>query len=225
LQYLYQPVEDLKRLSQEVQPGSSWDLSVDTLRQVVLSLPKHESAQEQSLARINSLILQLSEPPQLKQQQLTAGTIGQQLWRELLGTMAGEAMWLRDVMGLPERDTQIHEKEEPPISDADMADTKDEKSEKKGGAAAKEERSGVKSRVKEDSKVESKSATTEKSVEDSKKKGKRREDVVKSSKEKQGKETASLTDTTSQSVSQEFIKDPNVEPEAMGIYKRLLHSK
>ena len=49
-----------------------------------------------------------------------------------------------------------------------MADTKDEKSEKsekKGGAAAKEERSGVKSRVKEDSKVESKSATTEKSVE------------------------------------------------------------
>ncbi|KAK5926848.1 hypothetical protein CgunFtcFv8_022386 [Champsocephalus gunnari] len=225
LQYLYQPVEDLKRLSQEVQPGSSWDLSVDTLRQVVLSLPKHESAQEQSLARINSLILQLSEPPQLKQQQLTAGTVGQQLWRELLDTMAGEAMWLREVMGLPERDTWIYEKEEPPIPDADMADNKDEKSEKKGGAVAKEERSGVKSRVKEDSKVESKSATTEKSVEDSKKKGKRKEDMVKSSKEKQGKETASLTDTTSQSVSQEFIEDPNVEPEAMGIYKRLLHSK
>lgn len=34
LQYLSQPVEDLQRLWQEVKPGFSWDLSVDTLRQV-----------------------------------------------------------------------------------------------------------------------------------------------------------------------------------------------
>lgn len=47
----------------------------------------------------------------------------QQLWRELLDTMAGEAMWLREVMGLPERDTWIYEKEEPPIPDAGETQT------------------------------------------------------------------------------------------------------
>lgn len=46
-----------------------------------------------------------------------------------------------------------------------MADDKDEKSEKKGGAAAKEERSGASSRLKDDNKGESKSETAEKSVE------------------------------------------------------------
>ncbi|KAK5866278.1 hypothetical protein PBY51_020483 [Eleginops maclovinus] len=187
---------------------------------VVLSLPKHESAQEQSLAQINALILQLSESSHLKQHQLTAGTIGQQLWRELLNKMAGEAMWLRDLLGLPERDTWIDEKEESPISNADMANTKDEKSEKKGVAAAKEEKSGVKS-----NKGESKSATTEKSVKDIKKKGKRREEVGKRTKEKQGKESDSLTETASQSISEEGLDDPHVETHEIDNYKRLLHTK
>ncbi|XP_049901499.1 MYCBP-associated protein isoform X3 [Epinephelus moara] len=165
LQYLHQPVEDLKRLWQEVHPGHTWDLSVDTLQQVVLSLPKQESAQENSLTQLNSLLLQLSEPSQLKHRQLTATAIGQQLWRKLLGTMAGEAMWLRNLLGLPEKDTWINKKEEFLVSDPDMADSIDERSETKQGAAVKEQSSGSRSRFKDDNKGESKSATTEKSVE------------------------------------------------------------
>ncbi len=46
----------------------------------------------------------------------------------------------------------------------DVADNKEEKSEKKGGTAAKEERSGARSKLKDDNKGESKLAT-EKSVE------------------------------------------------------------
>uniref|UniRef100_A0A3B4TFH6 Mycbp associated protein n=1 Tax=Seriola dumerili TaxID=41447 RepID=A0A3B4TFH6_SERDU len=231
LRYLHQPVEDLKRLWQEVNPGHTWDLSVDTLRQVVLSLPEQESARdtitrEKSLAQLSSLLLQLSEPSELEHDHLTAAALGQMLWKKLLDTMAGEAMRLRNLLGLPERETWIDKKDESPISYADLADNinKDEKSEKKGGAAAKEERSGARSRFKDDSKRESKSPTTEKSVEENKKKGKRKDEVGKRimEKEKQGNEPASLTDTHPESINQQ---PSDVELEAMNTYTKLLHQK
>ncbi|XP_044046052.1 MYCBP-associated protein isoform X2 [Siniperca chuatsi] len=225
LQYLHHPVGDLKRLWQEVNPGRTWDLSVDTLRQVVLSLPEQESAQEKSLAQLNSLLLQLSEPSEQKHHHLTATAVGQQLWRELLDMMAVEAMRLRNLLGLPERDKWIDKKVESTIAVADVADNKDEKSEKKGGAAAKEERSGARSRLKDDNKGESKSGTTEKSVEDSKKKGKRRDEVGKRIREKQVKESASLTDTRPEIISQQPSDNQNVEPKVINIYTRLLHKK
>ncbi|XP_059194299.1 MYCBP-associated protein [Centropristis striata] len=225
LQFLHQPVEELKRLWEEVYPGCTWDLSVDSLRQAVLSLPEHESVKEESLARLNVLLLQLSGPGQLQRQQITAAAAGQQLWRKLLDSLAGEALRLRDLLGLPERETWSHHTEEALPSDADMAENKEEKSDKKGGAAPKEERSGVRSRFKDDNK-ESKSATTERSAEDSRKKGRRREDVGKRCREKQGKELsspqASLTDLRPDSVSQ----PPDEEHgELMDIYTRLLHKK
>ncbi|XP_042341488.1 MYCBP-associated protein isoform X2 [Plectropomus leopardus] len=225
LQYLHQPVEDLKRLWQEVRPGCTWDLSVDTLRQVVLCLNEQESAQENSLTQLNSLLLQLSEPSQQNHHQLTAAAIGQQLWRKLLDTMAGETMRLGNLLGLPERDTWIDKKEESVIPDADIADNKDEMRETKDGAANKEERNGSRSRFKDDNRRESKSAATEKSVEESKKRGKRREEVGKRTREKQGKESASLTDTSLDSISQQPPDDQSVEPELMDIFTRLLHRK
>lgn len=42
----------------------------------------------------------------------------QQLWRKLLDMMVVEAMWLRNLLGLPERDTWIDEKEASQTSDA-----------------------------------------------------------------------------------------------------------
>ncbi|XP_040002786.1 MYCBP-associated protein [Xiphias gladius] len=232
LQYLDQPVEDLKRLWQEVSPGRTWDLSVDTLRQVVLSLPEEESAQdtiskERGLAQLNSLFLQLSEPSELKLRHLTAAVIGQQLWKKLLDRMVGEAMWLRNLLGLPEKETWINKKDESLSSDAVLADnkSKDEKSEKKRGTAAKEERSGARFILKDDNKQESKSPTTEKSVEESKKKGKRREEVGNHTKGKKGKESASLTDTSPESINQQTPDDQNVKLEVMDIYTRLLHKK
>ncbi|XP_026158268.1 dynamin-2-like isoform X2 [Mastacembelus armatus] len=180
LQYFNQPVEDLKRLWEEVNPGCTWDLSVDTLRQVILSLPEQKSAQdtkEKSLTQLNSLLLQLSEPCVLKHHPLTAAAIGQQLWKKLLDRMAGEAMWLRNLLGLPETKTWIDKKEDFLISDTDLPDdtNKGKNSENKGGTSAKEERSGAKSGLRD----ESKSATTDKSVEESKKKGKKRDEMGK----------------------------------------------
>ncbi|XP_026158941.1 MYCBP-associated protein isoform X2 [Mastacembelus armatus] len=232
LQYFNQPVEDLKRLWEEVNPGCTWDLSVDTLRQVILSLPEQKSAQdtkEKSLTQLNSLLLQLSEPCVLKHHPLTAAAIGQQLWKKLLDRMAGEAMWLRNLLGLPETKTWIDKKEDFLISDTDLPDdtNKGKNSENKGGTSAKEERSGAKSGLRD----ESKSATTDKSVEESKKKGKKRDEMGKGkAKEKQGKESVSLTDAHPESNQSAVINQPppddqNVAPEVMNIYRRFLHRK
>ncbi|XP_036971733.1 MYCBP-associated protein [Acanthopagrus latus] len=227
LQYRDQPVDDLKRLWQEVKPGHIWDLSVNTLHQVLLSLPEPESAQETGLAQLNSLLLQLCDPTE-PTHHLTAAAVGLQLWRKLLDMMVSQAMWLRKLLGLPEKDTWINEEEESQISDADMADSKDDddkKSEKRGGAAAKEERRGSRSRFKDVNKGESKSATSEKSLEDSRKKGKRRDEAGKHTMKKQGQEPASLTDTRAESARPQTPDDPNVEPGLMVIYTRLLHKK
>ncbi|XP_045895684.1 MYCBP-associated protein isoform X3 [Micropterus dolomieu] len=224
LQYRQQEVEDLKRLWQEVNPGHNWDFSVDTLRQVVLSLPEQESAQEKSLAQLNSLLLQLSEAPEQKHDRLTAAAVGQQLWRELLDMLAAEAMGLRNLLGLPERDTWIDKKEESTISDADVANYKDEKNDKMGGAAAKEGRSGARSRLTDDNKGESKSEPNEKSVEGSKKKGKRKDVVGKGTKEKKSGK-ASPTRTCPESISQKPPDAQNAELKVTDIYKRLLHKK
>ncbi|KAL6110389.1 mycbpap [Pungitius sinensis] len=218
LQYLRQPVEDLKRLWQDWQPERPWDLSVHTLRQVVLSPHEQESAQEESLAQLNALLLQLCEPSQLNHPQITAAAIGQQLWTKLLDTMDAEATRLRNLLGLPVKDIWIEKKEEPLISDAEVAENKDEKSEKKGEAAAKGEITGTMPRIKR----ESQSTFTEKSVEDSKKKGDRKEEVGKRSREKQGKEAASLTDILPDNVSQQ---PPDVVLELVDIYTRHLHRK
>ncbi|XP_042254696.1 MYCBP-associated protein isoform X2 [Thunnus maccoyii] len=229
--YLDEPVEDLKRLWQEVSPGRSWNLSIDTLRQVVLSLPEEESSQdaltrEKSLVQLNCLLLKLSEPLP-EHHHLTAAVIGQQLWRKLLDTMAGEAMQLRHLLSLPERDTWVHKKDEPLISDSDLTDNiNKDKSEKRGGASAKEERSGGRSRGNDDNKGESKSVTSEKSAESSKKREKKKKDEMrKRSREKQEKESAPVTDTGPESVSQQPPDDQNVELEVMDIYTRLLHQK
>ncbi|XP_047432970.1 MYCBP-associated protein isoform X2 [Mugil cephalus] len=230
LQYIDQSVEDLKRLWQEANHEHTWDLSVDTLRQAVLSLPDEDSAQdslgrEGGLTQLNAVFLQLCEPSEVKHHPLTAATIGQQLWRKLLDSMAAEAVFLRNLLGLPERAMWIEQKDEPTVCDADLADDikTDEKSEKKAGTAAKVERSGSRSRVKDDNKEESKSPANEKSVEETKKRGKRRDEVLKQSKEKQGKESLSVIDNHPEIISQQSMDDPNLELEI--ICGRLLHRK
>ncbi|KAM9860602.1 MYCBP-associated protein-like [Aulostomus maculatus] len=65
---LDQSVMELKRLWQEVAPGRTWDLSVDTLRQAMLSLPGQGSAdgtmtKEEGLSRFNVVLLKLCESP------------------------------------------------------------------------------------------------------------------------------------------------------------------
>ncbi|XP_058468536.1 MYCBP-associated protein-like [Solea solea] len=193
LQYLYQPVEDLKRLYQKVNPELTWDFSVDTLQQALLSLPENAQdtiTKETSLAQLNSLLVDLSKPPELKNCHLTAAAVGHQLWVVLLDRMTDEATSLRNLLGLPENKTWTYTNVNSFMSD--------------GNSTTGE-------------------IFNEKSVEDSKKKGKKKEEVGKRTKEKQGRVPSSLTDP--ESIGQHLYDDPNEEPEVSDIYTRLLHKK
>ncbi|XP_062866796.1 MYCBP-associated protein isoform X2 [Trichomycterus rosablanca] len=168
LHYHSEPVEALKRLWEQAKGSGSeqtpvvpevpvWDLSMSTLRQVILSLPsedalaKEEGASlylEEALSQYNTLIMQLLQP-QPNPVPLGVHAIGLQLWRELLDGLAGEALRLRRSMGLPENDSwadtqheqdgwEQEQKEEkmernatPPVKDDKKAGTVKEKVEKK----------------------------------------------------------------------------------------------
>ncbi|KAM4585448.1 MYCBP-associated protein isoform 2-T2 [Odontesthes bonariensis] len=232
LQYFDQPVQDLKRLWKEVNQACTWDLSVDTLRQAVLSLPDEEKTldsptKEESLAQLNSVVLQLSEPSELKYCYVPAVTIGQQLWKQLLDTMADEAARLRNLLGLPEKEMRIDTECESMISDADVIGDahKEDKNEKKAEAAAKEEQSLSRSRFKDDSKGELKAPTNENSLEESKKRGRKKDDTGKPSIKKQGKESRSLTDTCLGSFSRLPPDAQSVDSERIHFYTRILHKK
>ncbi|XP_047221489.1 MYCBP-associated protein isoform X3 [Girardinichthys multiradiatus] len=212
LQYNYQPVEDLKTLWQQVNQGGSWDFSVDTLRQAVLCLPDEEPIKEESLSQLNCLYLQLSEPSYVKYQVLTPTIIGRQLWIKLLDFMADEAMRLRDVMGLPEKETW---------ADVATRSSTDDKIQSKRKMSAKEERSGLKSRFKDSNKLEAESPTADSSLEENKIKVKRRDDTGKHSREKQWKDSGSLADIGLESTTE--IR--SVDPETILIYTRTLHKK
>ncbi|KAM3864591.1 MYCBP-associated protein [Diretmus argenteus] len=220
LQYCYQPVEALKRLWQNVTPGSNWDLDVNTIRQAVLSLPEQESAQgtltrDRGLAQVNSLLLELSQPL-VKHNPLTPATIGQQLWGSLLDRLDSEAMWLRQLMGLPETDTWTEPIQEPLIPAPVLEDT-----------MKKEEKSGGTAREEDDNKGESKSAAMKKPAEYGKKSRRGSEEVRKHPGGKQGKELAKepLLAASPETVDHQPHTNHNIKPEVMDKYRRRLHQK
>ncbi|KAJ3613960.1 hypothetical protein NHX12_017538, partial [Muraenolepis orangiensis] len=78
------PVEVLRSLWQSAAPGVGWDLSVQTLRQAVLSLPEEDPGplgtrrtltRAQGLAQLNSTLLELPQDPHTSAP-ITSATIG-----------------------------------------------------------------------------------------------------------------------------------------------------
>ncbi|XP_061587922.1 MYCBP-associated protein [Cololabis saira] len=220
-QDLKNPVEALERMWLKVSPGHAWDLSVDTLRQTVLSLP-HEgaslesSAREESLVDLNALLLQLSEPSLLKRHNPTALAIGQQSWKKLLDTMSEEAMRLRPLLGLPEKKGWIDENQESILSpDVGGNAHKDDQNEKKS-EGSEESINVQRSKSKDDSRPQSKPPMVKKPVKD---------DVRKPAKTKKGKESISPI-TAPENIIQQPVEEQCVNSEEeLHTYKRLLHRK
>ncbi|XP_024119340.1 uncharacterized protein LOC112140584 isoform X1 [Oryzias melastigma] len=129
-------LEELEIMWREVTGREEWDLSVDTLRQCVLSLPDAEprlgpSIREERLTKLNKILLQGSEPSELKHLHLTAVTAGRQLWRNLLDTMAVEAERIQGLLGVSEIQTWSYEDGRP----AGEATNKQEDRNREKGAA------------------------------------------------------------------------------------------
>ncbi|KAM4750149.1 MYCBP-associated protein [Anableps anableps] len=211
LQYHYGLVEDLKTLWQQVNPEGCWDFSVASLRQAVLSLPDAEPSKEESFTQLNSLYLQLCEPPAVKHHLLTPTMIGRLLWMNLLDLMGGEAIRLRAVMCLPEKETW-----------ADVAATSptDDKTESQRELAATE-KSDLRSKNKDNSKSEMRSPTDDIALEENKIRGKKKDDAGKRSRERQGKDSDSLGDINLENP----IEVESIDEETLLIYRRTLHKK
>ncbi|XP_061088596.1 MYCBP-associated protein [Conger conger] len=147
LYYRLEVVEELRRLWEQVRDSGeeenrdtaseplSWDLCVPNLRQAVLALPEGdgEGQRDQALCCLNNLVLELQQP-QEPPPPLLLHCIGLQLWRELLDGLVSEAVWLRQVMGLPENEIQGQSQQD--------ESWKAKKEEKKGGPVSKEEKKG-----------------------------------------------------------------------------------
>ncbi|XP_058600788.1 MYCBP-associated protein isoform X2 [Onychostoma macrolepis] len=119
LQYRREPVEALRGLWEQVNgsgDGPPWDLSLNTLRQALLSVSESDGeSRETSLSHFNTLVLELQRP-QIHSSPVTAQDVSVQLWRELLDGLVCESMRLRHSLGLQENnswtDTSEQEEEE-----------------------------------------------------------------------------------------------------------------
>ncbi|XP_032418142.1 MYCBP-associated protein isoform X2 [Xiphophorus hellerii] len=204
LQYHYQPIETLKTLWQQVKPEGSWDLSFNTLRQAVLSLPVEDPVKEESFSQLNSLYLQLCDPPARKHHLLTPADIGQQLWINLLDLMGTEAFRIRDLMGLPEKDLW---------SDVSTPSPTDDKRESSGVI----EKCGMRVKLKDIGRSESKEYDSP--FEATGVKSKRMDHAGKRFRDRQWKESESLADFSS------FFDLEAIDEETLLIYRAALHEK
>ncbi|XP_062379611.1 MYCBP-associated protein isoform X2 [Sardina pilchardus] len=246
LHYHYETIEALKSLWKEVtssahydvtDTATEWDLSVATLRQAVLSLPRVNSAaaaaaeveveglrREEALSQLNALLMVLQAAPQ-PPPPLTPHTIGLQLWRELADALVSEAVELRQTLGMPELRTW-GESQQDLQEEACTRVKKEEKSEKKGAASPKEEKKGG-NKEKEDKKGTPRSTPVKDKPAEERPGSRKKSRDEKPAGGKSGKESGRDTPTNGASPEQEVSGErppaETVHPAVKEKYRRQLH--
>uniref|UniRef100_A0A8C5K7V9 MYCBP associated protein n=1 Tax=Jaculus jaculus TaxID=51337 RepID=A0A8C5K7V9_JACJA len=84
-------------------PLPKWNFCLEDFRKVVLTLPE-EPQREAALIRLNKAALELCQ----EQKPLQSDLLYQmclQLWRDVIDGLVSHSMWLRVLLGLPERET------------------------------------------------------------------------------------------------------------------------
>ncbi|XP_072513558.1 MYCBP-associated protein [Salminus brasiliensis] len=234
LHYHSGPVEALKRLWEQAHRSKvtrlageehtpidipTWDLSMEHLRQVVLSMEEEDQdldgaalCRDEALSKYNSLILQLHQP-QLPTQALTPHNIGLQLWRELCDGLVSEALRLRHILGLPENhacgETELDQ-------DTWAMQNKDEGKDKKGVSLIKEEKKGGNAKEREDKKGMPKPAAKDKLAEE--RPGNKKKVIEEKAAEKDVIKESSLTTANSQ-------QDPVHSTALQQTYTHTLHQQ
>uniref|UniRef100_UPI00398ECF53 MYCBP-associated protein n=1 Tax=Pristiophorus japonicus TaxID=55135 RepID=UPI00398ECF53 len=82
-----------------------WDLSIASFRQDVLSLLEDGEQKERALEQLNLSVLQLSTTP-TRMQEDNFYKVLYQLWQEAIDELVSYSMRLREIMGLPEKETE-----------------------------------------------------------------------------------------------------------------------
>ncbi|XP_043856091.1 LOW QUALITY PROTEIN: MYCBP-associated protein [Dromiciops gliroides] len=131
-----------------------WNLCVDDFKKAVLDLPEEEQ-REDALIRLNKGALELCSEQRPLQSDLMY-QMCYQLWRDVIDGLVSHSMWLKSLLGLPEKDTVYievpEEQEAKPSGKIGKEERKPTAQEKKqSGVKEKEEKkAGAKSPGRED---------------------------------------------------------------------------
>nr|XP_055243639.1 MYCBP-associated protein isoform X3 [Gorilla gorilla gorilla] len=124
-------------------PLLEWNLFLEDFRKAVMVLPD-ENQREDALMRLNKAALELCQKPRPLQSNLLH-QLCLQLWRDVIDSLVGHSMWLRSVLGLPEKETiylnvpEEQDQKSPPIMEVKVPVGKAGKEERKGAAQEKKQ--------------------------------------------------------------------------------------
>nr|XP_024091393.2 MYCBP-associated protein isoform X6 [Pongo abelii] len=124
-------------------PLLEWNLCLEDFRKAVMVLPD-ENQREDALMRLNKAALELCQKPRPLQSNLLH-QMCLQLWRDVIDSLVGHSMWLRSLLGLPEKETiylnvpEEQDQKSPPIMEVKVPAGKAGKEERKGAAQEKKQ--------------------------------------------------------------------------------------
>ncbi|XP_052051990.1 MYCBP-associated protein [Apodemus sylvaticus] len=118
-----------------------WNLCLEDFRQAVMTFPE-ELQREDALIQLNKAAMELCQ----EQMPLQSDLLYQmclQLWRDVIDNLVNQSLWLRNLLGLPEKETVYLDlpdeqgQKSPPVTEAKVTGGKVGKEDRKGGAQEK----------------------------------------------------------------------------------------
>ncbi|KAM8943049.1 MYCBP-associated protein isoform 1-T1 [Lycaon pictus] len=124
-------------------PSPEWNLCLEDFRKAVMALPK-ENQREDALIRLNKAALELCQEQRPLQSDFRH-QVCLQLWRDVIDGLVSHSLWLRALLGLPEKETiyldmpEEQDQKFPPFVEAKPTASKLGKEERKGTAQEKKQ--------------------------------------------------------------------------------------
>ncbi|KAM6163616.1 MYCBP-associated protein [Rhynchocyon petersi] len=131
----------------ESHPLPEWNFCLDDFKKAVMELPE-ESHREDALIRLNKAALELCQEQRPLQSDFLYQTC-LQLWRDVIDSLVSYSLWLRALLGLPEKETiyldvpDEQDHKSPPIMEVKVTSGRVGKEDRKGAAQEKKQ-SGIK---------------------------------------------------------------------------------
>uniref|UniRef100_A0A8C3YW38 MYCBP associated protein n=1 Tax=Catagonus wagneri TaxID=51154 RepID=A0A8C3YW38_9CETA len=198
---------------------AEWNLCLENFRKAVMMLPE-ENQREDALIRLNKAALELCQEPRPVQSDLLY-QMCLQLWRDVIDSLVSHSLWLRALLGLPEKETTYQDvpeepdRKSPPVTEVKATSGRVGKEDRKGVTQEKKQ-SGI--RDKEDKKAAKLSPGKEDRSNSKKQKAKDDKKPVKSS----SRDRISLEDPAPDSTTPS--QEP-IDPLVMEKYTQRLHTE
>ncbi|XP_047613820.1 MYCBP-associated protein isoform X3 [Phacochoerus africanus] len=124
-------------------PPAQWNLCLESFRKAVMALPE-ENQREDALIKLNKAALDLcQEPRPVRSDFLYQMCL--QLWRDVIDSLVSHSLWLRALLGLPEKETiyrdlpEEQDRKSPPVTEIKVTSGRVGKEDRKGVAQEKKQ--------------------------------------------------------------------------------------